>query len=498
MLSKIFLFMLTGFLVSCSAPSSKVTSSEPDLCRQLPIDLRFVHELMADSNSNYNGNAEQKIESDAAYSAIVAKSCSSNLDYVRAIKRYLASYHDPHVNSLWAKPDQIHETLIEISTGIKPPPIIFRLQWTATGVFLQRYTDRYFVKALDPNLLGITKTLQVGDELKSCDGENPEQILRDKIIPYVSVSAEEAARYRLAPYIFAGWDHDAGTTLKCDFERHGLIVEAEMTWQKVPEDYVPKTFQASPNIIYEIEKTNYGHWIKLKSLAGYDKATIAQLQRFTKDALSLRRDKTIVMDLRGNSGGTSSWGTDWIHNLFGYEVNWDDKVKESVYISKGNIEHYERFFQHMNKSGGIDSDYARALWKDQLDALKGPLGTFAQLSDPPSAKKPAGHAGFKGQVIVLTDYNVFSSGETFLEQLRMMPRVKQAGIATNASTFYSDIRFAITPGGLPFDFPTKKDSGDPLGRKSGQALTPNWPLRYDIDLELNGADSLRRALELRL
>ncbi|MBL7670300.1 MAG: hypothetical protein JNM39_07420 [Bdellovibrionaceae bacterium] len=105
---------------------------------------------------------------------------------------------------------------------------------------------------------------------------------------------------------------------------------------------------------------------------------------------------------------------------------------------------------------------------------------------------------FKGQVYVLTDSRVFSSGEMFVEMMRSMPRVNQAGLPTNASTYYSDIRFDVTPGQLPFNHPTIAQFGGDLKRKSGEAFFPHIPLAYDPKLEFEGKDSLRAALENKI
>lgn len=46
---------------------------------------------------------------------------------------------------------------------------------------------------------------------------------------------------------------------------------------------------------------------------------------------------------------------------------------------------------------------------------------------------------------VVSDAWVFSSGELFLQRLRLMPKVKQVGLASGASTAAGDIRFDQTP-----------------------------------------------------
>jgi hypothetical protein len=106
-----------------------------------------------------------------------------------------------------------------------------------------------------------------------------------------------------------------------------------------------------------------------------------------------------------------------------------------------------------------------------------------------------GKVRFSGKIYVITDHRVFSSGETFVEQLKAMPNVTQVGVATDASTYYSDVRFDVSPVGLPFMFPTKGFTDPNYKRGSGEGLKPEIPILQDPNLEISGKDSMRIALE---
>ncbi len=492
-------YALFVLVAGCGTAPEREPAKRPDLCSSLPDELNFIHKTLAENNSDYNGSDQLKSQSELVFNEERGRKCESELDYVRSIKRYLASFHDPHITSLWTAPDQMHAAVIEISTGAKIPKFQATLHFTATGLYLQRYDDRYFVRGVDEKTLKSNLPIRVGDELLDCESQAPATILANQILPFVSVSAKEAALYRLTPMIFSRWDKNTGAQISCRFRTNGESRTVSMNWVAVADDYISKTFQPAPEKIYEIEKITGGHWVKLKSLGGYNAKITDQLKKFVEEATSLRADRLIVVDLRGNGGGSSSWGTDWIEKLWGYHTDFDKGIHESVWISGGNRIHFQRLYDNIKSQGGIESNSAKANWSDLLAAHKsGKTGTFGELhglSEPESKKK---RSAFRGRVIVLTDFNVFSSGETFLEQLKLMPNVKQAGIPTNASTYFSDVRFVTTPLGLPFDFPTKMDSGDPLGRKSGQSLTPDWPLSYNGEEEIIGKDSLRKALGRKL
>ncbi len=287
-----------------------------------------------------------------------------------------------------------------------------------------------------------------------------------------------------------------GSKTDCAFRRNQKDFNKSLTWNAAPQSYIKETFQPPAANVYEIEKTIYGHYIKIKTFSGYNDEVNKQLQDFADDAKDLRADKVIVVDVRGNTGGNSAWGESWAKNLYVYSA---DLVAEtnSVLASPDNGNHYKRLMAHLAKTNGTSGN--EEYWGRLTDAINNYPNQLSPIA--PAAKTPAQpktFTGFKGKIYLLTDSRVFSSGEMFVEMMRAMPRVTQAGLPTNASTYYSDIRFDLTPGGLAFNHPTIVQFGGDLKRKSGAAFIPQLPLAYDPFLELKGIDSLRVALEKKI
>jgi hypothetical protein len=418
------------------------------------------------------------------------------VDAERSLRKYFATFNDPHVKGV-RNGIARYGALVETSSGKKTDSIrTFPL--TATGVYVVNLGGRFFVRKMDSALLKNSQ-IAVNDELVSCDGKPALQILDQEVLPFESVSAKEAAQYRMAPLIFIRWDKTAGSQTTCLFKRGEQTISQILTWQTVPENYLAATFETPETKIYELEKIPKGHWVKLRSFAGYDKDGIAQLKQFAEDAKKLRDDQVIVVDVRGNTGGNSVWGTRWIENLYGYHP---DTANEEVLVlaSAGNHGHFSRVHDSLAKQGAIQPE-DQARWNNLLQASAEAPGKLVKVDDPNAVQKPkpSSKKNFKGQIYVLTNFMVFSSGETFVHELKMMPNVKQVGMATNASTYYSDIRFDITPSGLVFNFPTMVEFDPTSHRASGEPLFPEIRLSLKPELEVRGKDSLReQVLHMKL
>lgn len=492
----IFIALAACYVLANSGCANKGTRSESklNLCASFQADLNYIHGSIKSNFVGYTHSPELRKNADAAYLREIdhAQKCHSNLDYIKSIKRYFSLFNDPHVKAVWNGTEK-YGALIEISAGKKLPKLTFPIQFVSAGVFVSRIDGKTFVQGIDPIILPAS-SLKKGDELKSCYGKKPQDILENEILPFEPVSAKEAALYRFTPHIFVRWDQPSTGTIQCEFVRDGQSFSQTLTWKSVAENYLEKTFQNEPSKIYGIEKTPYGHWVTLKTFAGYSEEVNKQLKQFVEDAKTLRKDKVIVVDVRGNGGGNSSWGSAWIDEVFGYHK--EPPIKSFfVLASPGNKAHFEGLYSHLKKTDGLTSEEAAVFWQKILNTVKVPTGKLVEFHETPSKSKTPTKTNFKGSLFVLTDAGVFSSGETFVEQLKLMPRVKQVGIATNASTYYSDIRFDIAPSGLAFNFPTKGFSDPAYKRGSGEALIPEISLSQDPELELSGRDSMKLRLE---
>ena len=455
--------VLTTAIVLLSALAAYAeTISQPAAlyCSQLIPDLKFIHQQLAENSANVRYSTETGRQA--------ADNCQGETDYIRGIKRYVATYHDPH-----------------LTVNFNPS----RLK--GTGLEIRKINDRYFVS---DKFTGMTSPgkVQPGDELISCGAKPPLTILKNEILPFEPYFNEEAALYR---YSRTAWsmrfDVNCGDELSCQFLRGGNTFEAKLRWQPVPGAAFLKLKKSYRGPIYKLERIDGVPWITLASFAPENPEDSSLLVEFVEEAKKLRGEKKIVLDLRHNGGGNSYWGERWLKNLIGYAP--EPGGKALIWTSKDNAGFYESFKNKYTAEGGL-TPQEKNDWEDYIKCIKSRPDTFlecdSKLEHPRT--ETAQPTEFKGRIILLTDAGCFSSCEDFTLRLRLTGFMTQAGIATDASTTFGEIRARVkTPSGFAsLNFPQKVFLIEGMGQGPHR---PDIRIDYNVDEEVKGIDSIKAA-----
>ena len=163
------------------------------------------------------------------------------------------------------------------------------------------------------------------------------------------------------------------------------------------------------------------------------------LEQFVADAATLRKDQIVIIDLRGNGGGDSSYGDMWLKNLYGFSKPALSEQPTLFLSTPKNLFHLTRLFQVQNGHSPDDNQPLTAEQASFLACLKGQVGFLAACEKVGSGSNAVSNSEtslFAGRLVALTDSRVFSSTEFFLSQIKQMPHAIQAGISTDASTIY--------------------------------------------------------------
>ena len=460
--------VITAALLLCipaSYPTALRAAADAS-CAQLIPDLKFIHKQLAEnsSNINYSTQTAKHAGEMLAGELALAADCKTEIDYTHSIKRYLASYHDHHL-FMFAK-----------DAAAK-----------GTGLLVKKYDDRYFVIAKAPGLIA-PQEVQARDELLSCDGKSPKTILEREILPLESYFDQTAALYENAYKLF--WRSDVtGDTITCKFARGQQIIEAKLLWQNITDPDKARHPLANTRPLYTLENINGLPWITLRSMAPNNQSGRDLLAKFVEDAKNLRGEKKIVLDLRGNGGGNSSWGDRWFKNLAGYKPVQHDKTL--FWASKDNLNSFIASIDKKLRDPHITQDEKEDYLKEKswLQSKTNVFLDYSHAGDSVMQKEPGKQSSlYKGQIIVVTDYGCFSSCELFVKLLRSSGFATQVGIATDASTLFGEIRGVKTPSGLvEFSIPQKVFLNEDY--KLGP-IRPDVEIDYNIPQELNG-DSIK-------
>ena len=177
-------------------------------------------------------------------------------------------------------------------------------------------------------------------------------------------------------------------------------------YKTVFEDYKKVTAESDENILYEISSDGRQAYLKINS---FDYSNIkADKDKLFSFYSGIKNCKTLVIDIRGNSGGTDSYWTDLIVSPLAkhpYAVNSYIFIRSGTYAQQAAAERFSlayNFFQ-TSRSEVLGM---KNLPPELLSEEFGPPLKIQRLILP-------GMDGFDGKIVVVTDKYVYSSSETF-------------------------------------------------------------------------------------
>lgn len=231
------------------------------------------------------------------------------------------------------------------------------------------------------------KGLRVGDELLEIDGEPVRQYARTHVAPYVSSSTPQDRHVRMYDYQLLSGDHRKpvrlklrhadGSTYTVDISRErdpAALRRSAVEWRMLPGDIA------------------YLAVNEFADDAG-PKAFVAHLPR-------ILAAKGLILDVRRNGGGSSSYGLDMLSYLS------DQPIPGEAHRS---LEYVPAF-----------------------RASNGSYVAWKALASQPFENPRETH--FRGPVAVLTGPRTFSAGEDFVLSFKLMKRGVLVGEATGGST----------------------------------------------------------------
>ena len=301
----------------------------------------------------------------------------------------------------------------------------------------------------------------IGDEILSCDGIAINDLFERSVAPYRWNRDIPQQRDLFMPMTLLADAGDAKVEpAACDLKTGHQIRTIHLQWRLVARTRgLELRAQAGGRTVPQLGLHMVdGIWFL--SLPGFDYQSGADVARF-KDVLKdvaahaeqLRNAERIVIDVRGNRGGISNWGTTAAGNL------WDETAIKALdaslpgdvdwRASQANLAHIENFLGNAKQNG---------LPQHNIDELTGVRDSmikaiaegrpFAHEPSPvgPSPDLTAIH--LKATVYFLTDGICTSACLDFADVVLRLPNVVHVGRATDADASYIDLNSATLPSGL--------------------------------------------------
>lgn len=326
-----------------------------------------------------------------------------------------------------------------------------------------------FTAALRKNGVEIIESdidgLKPGAVLISCDGRSPDELYQQLVAPYFGVDELSAHRREFAPYVFADFgDPFASRPQTCEWRAGGKTKKTDLSWARIDYKTMEKklydaAFGAKPGFLFQ-EWRPGAFWISTPDFQYTNDAgglgTISSMQSILDEirdhAAALKDAKVIVFDVRGNDGGSSTWGDQILNAIWG-----DDFTKNMVNtraeridwrISQANIDANKRYRESMARSGNKNGV---AYYDFLIDGM-----VKAQQNGEDFFKIPSGNdkdtvyvsPAVKPRVILLSNGTCVSACLDFADEVLSIKGAELWGWDTSADSVYIDNRGDTLPSGL--------------------------------------------------
>ncbi|MGE0179351.1 MAG: hypothetical protein AB7O91_05980, partial [Sphingomonas sp.] len=368
----------------------------------------------------------------------LAARVDSYAGYFFAIQRYMTGFQDGHLGALVDD---------RFDSGVR-----LRRQWPG------------FLVGLDRGAYRVVETAAggppAGSRLEGCDGRDAEALENEILAPYFPLWTVRGARARSAPFLLI----DEGNPFvrrpaECTFEADGRRVRVRLAWAPVAsEALAPRVRAAQGRFEAPTEIRRFGDngwWLALPTFNAGDEAVAVALVRIIETIerrpADFRDAGTIVIDVRGNMGGSSEfgdriaralWGAPFIDSLpSARAVDWRVSRLNVRQIALTNLPRLVSAFGENDPRTTAYAAFARTMRAalDRGDAF------HHDPTTPQPAPQPA--APVRARIFFLTDGWCGSACLDFADRVLAAPGVVHVGAETSADTIYIDNTAAWLPSG---------------------------------------------------
>jgi Peptidase family S41 len=335
----------------------------------------------------------------------------------------------------------------------RPTYVLARPEWA--GILLSKRGDRWIVVDEEQNP-GIESTK--GAELTNCDGRSPDDWAHQTLGTFRVNWSIGAQQVQAAPWLLVD-EHNPFVPRPqvCEFQKAAQHLQITLDWRPIKRELLmPRIASAggAGAAGFGVRAAGEGYWIALQNLLEPAAAVVAEV---AAKAEVLRNARFIVLDLRGNGGGSSIFGEQIARSLMGAAyvdpiIGTSDDDCDSIWrTSVGNIRQLQYYVEKMGPTRGPEFT---AMATQQLNNAKAAHAAGRPLSGSLKCVKKAAAGGsvpnaskLKGRLVLITDNLCFSSCLIVAKDFRDLGAL-HVGQTTDADTHYSEVREELMPSGL--------------------------------------------------
>ena len=298
-----------------------------------------------------------------------------------------------------------------------------------------------------------------GSQLVSCDGVAPPQLAESRLRPTMS-NWNIAAQRKRNSYRLLLDDADPFVTLpkRCVFaDDAGNRSEYELDWKTISASDLNTHMRVAvgrPNADVSVTALADGWWVRLGTLVDDARPIVEEVARRSAE---LRAGRFVVVDLRGNGGGSSVYAERIAETLYG-EQRTASVLKriaagpEAVTwrASTGNLETLDQYVERFSRELGPDDRLVPLLKQFRVavaEALRDGAAVATVPVESENKKKQNKVRGAPPSVVLFTDRFCFSSCLMATHLFRGLGAL-HVGEETDQNTHYTEVRSLTLPSGL--------------------------------------------------
>lgn len=356
-----------------------------------------------------------------------------------------------------------------------------------SGLVLAWRNERFVVAHAEEHLAELA-----GSELVGCDETPASKLILDRVFRFEPSKPDQPAYWaRQAPLLLLdGGNPFAPPPSTCEFAlSNGLYMSVDLEWTEMPERFWALSRAARFGERPATGMRTWGkgrYWINLPDFAPDEdgqQLLRALFEQVRSKRAEIRDAKVVVIDVRGNQGGSSAWGDDFVAALWGEAFRDQQAPPDSPVdwrASRSNLEHLNNLVTMLRDQGReqLVNDWLMPVVQGVEQSLDGGHPFYRQMPENRLDEKTAEPLAnpVNAHVVFLTHGQCASACLDFGDLLLALGGVTHVGYPTSSDTNYMELRIETLPSGKArLGIPVKVYRNRP--RASGAFYDP--VIRYD-------------------
>jgi Peptidase family S41 len=357
------LITLSGSIVLAQSPTKPTPDKPKDWRIVAKEDIAAAYQSTLDNHPGMldplNPKFGETLEAARRAALRLAGQYDSAASYRAAIALFRAQLNDGHAGAYSRVPP-------EWLPAVRWPGFV--TTWRTNGLFVSRSDD---------------KRIAVGAHVTVCDGQPIEALIKTNVFGFrVGVNQPGQWWTDASRVFFDDGNPFVRVPLRCEFELLDKKQVLELSWQEAPSeiDTWRKASIASGRFSTQIQELAPGvAWISMPTFSP-DPEQVKDLEKLYKTVAAkksvLTSAKALVIDLRGNQGGSSNWSLQLARVLWGtkaVDAHWDyanRKVQILWRPTEGNETAMRNYLPLLQKQGQTEQAGEIKKMADQMNKAR--------------------------------------------------------------------------------------------------------------------------------